>query len=127
MASEPNIQDQTRGTQRPTYAKRRSPALSVAPGWARETFENMKNSLKQRAIAVVHALTDAAIRTGEMTCDDERYMRDLDEAKVDAVLAVCGRRSRSAKLVKAVLKSQRTAHSKPLLIGSPNGTDQPRG
>lgn len=86
----------------------------------------MKNSLKQRAITVVHALTDAAIRTGEMTCDDEGYMRDLDEAKVDAVLAVCGRRSRSAKLVRAVLKAQREAHSKPLRIGSPNGGDEAR-
>lgn len=73
-----------------------------------------KTSIKQRALTVVHALTSAAIKTGEMTCPDEGYMRDLDSAKVDAVLAVCGRRSNSAKLVRAVLKSQKRAHSKPL-------------
>ncbi len=73
-------------------------------------------SIRQRAITVVNALTEAAISTGEMNCDDEKYMRDLDAHKVDAVLAVCGRRSTSAKMVRAVLKAQKQAHSKALSL-----------
>jgi len=69
-----------------------------------------KTSIRQRAITVVNALTDAAISLGEMHCDDEEYMRGLDASKVDAVLAVCGRRSTSAALVRAVLKAQKDNH-----------------
>lgn len=75
-----------------------------------------KSSIRQRALIVVHALTDAAISTGEMNCDDEKYMRDLDASKVDAVLAVCGRRSTSVRMVRAVLKAQKQAHSTSLQL-----------
>lgn len=75
-----------------------------------------QSSIRQRALTVVHALTDAAISTGEMICPDEKYMRDLDAAKVDAVLAVCGRRSNSAKMVRDFLKAQKVAHSTGLKL-----------
>ncbi len=76
-----------------------------------------KTSIRQRAIIVVNALTDAAIQLGEMTCNDEGYMRDLDASKVDAVMAVCGRRSNSNKLVRAVLKTQKAAKPSQLKLG----------
>jgi hypothetical protein len=76
-----------------------------------------KTSIRQRALIVVGALTDAAIQTGEMACPDEGYMRELDAAKVDAVMAVCGRRSNSMKLVRAVLKAQNAAKPSHLKLG----------
>lgn len=48
---------------------------------------NYKNIRKQ-ALLKVRGLTGAAIVMGEMEVPDEKYMADLDVAKVDAVLSV---------------------------------------
>lgn len=51
---------------------------------------------------------------------DEAYLLDLDATKADIVLTLCGR-GQSAKLVKAIERAQKRAHTKELLIqSSPN-------
>ena len=53
-------------------------------------------TIRKEALLKVRELTGAAIVTGEMVIPDEKYMADLDEAKVAACIKVFKRHAEAA-------------------------------